>query len=301
MASKTRELIQKGLVYEAPTFLQGSIQYEVIMGSLAYGVSNDQSDMDIYGFAIAPREETFPHLNGYIHGFDDLPNTFEQFQQHHIQDTQALGGKGREYDLTIYSITKYFRLLMACNPNIIDSLFVPDNCVLFSTPMAQRLREKRKLFLHKGCWATFKGYAYGQLHKMASKQPIGKRKAILEQYGFDVKFAYHVVRLLNEVEQILTKGELDLTENREQLKSIRRGEWTLEQIKDYFNQKEKQLEQAYLKSTLPVRPDSKAIKNLLLECLESFYGCLDNVIVETSGDRKLLLEIQSLLNKAGIS
>ena len=39
------------------------------------------------------------------------------------------------------------------------------------------------------------------MHKMRTKEPEGKRRAIIEEFGFDVKFAYHVVRLLNEVEQ----------------------------------------------------------------------------------------------------
>jgi hypothetical protein len=30
-----------------------------------------------------------------------------------------------------------------------------------------------------------------------------------------VKFAYHVVRLIGEVEQILTEGDIDLRRNRE--------------------------------------------------------------------------------------
>jgi hypothetical protein len=40
------------------------------------------------------------------------------------------------------------------------------------------------------------------------------------------KFAYHTVRLLNEAERLLLQGDLDLQRNREQLESIRRGEWT---------------------------------------------------------------------------
>ena len=51
----------------------------------------------------------------------------------------------------------------------------------------------------------------------------------------DVKFLYHVVRLLNEAEQILMEGDLDLERNREQLKSIRKGEWTFDQIVKYFD------------------------------------------------------------------
>ena len=67
-----------------------------------------------------------------------------------------LGGRGRAYDLTIYGIIKFFNLAMHNNPNIIDSLFTPVNCVLHSTRVGDIVRENRKLFLHKGAWSKFK-------------------------------------------------------------------------------------------------------------------------------------------------
>ena len=85
-------------------------------------------------------------------------------------------------------------------------------------------------FLHKGAWHKFKGYAYSQLNKIQTKSPTGKRAELVEAHGYDVKFAYHVVRLLLEVEQILVAGDIDLECDREQLKAIRRGEWTLPQL-----------------------------------------------------------------------
>ncbi|MGC5341009.1 DNA polymerase beta superfamily protein, partial [Escherichia coli] len=77
--------------------------------------------------------------------------------QHGIKDGSALGGDGREYDCCIYSIIKFFQLVMENNPNMIDSLFVPQNCIVYSTPIGQMVREARHLFLHKGSWHKFKG------------------------------------------------------------------------------------------------------------------------------------------------
>ena len=295
MPSYVDQLSLKGLLPELPHHVRDGIQYEVVMGSLAYGVSNDNSDMDIYGFSIPPKEIIFPNLRGEILGFDDYEIQFSQFQKHHIKDAAALGGKGRVYDMTIYSIVKYFRLLMENNPNIIDSLYVPDSCVLYSTPIGDRLRENRKMFLHKGCWATFKGYAYGQMHKIRSKKPEGKRKIIVDQFGYDVKFAYHVVRLLNEVEQLLVEETLDLTKNSEQLKSIRRGEWSLEKLEEYFQRKEADLESFYLKSKLPDLPQVDTIRNLLMECLEQQFGSLGNLVNQDGKAHVTLGKIQDIL------
>src|SRR5262249_48932248 len=158
----------------------------------------------------------------------------------------AREGKGREYDLQVYNVVKYVQLCAECNPNMIDSLFTPEWAVLHCSRPGQMLRENRKLFLHQGVCDRFKSYAYSQVHKMQTKQPRpGPRRAkLVEKYQYDLKFAYHVVRILNEAEQILLEGDLDLLRNREQLKSIRRGEWTRQQILEYFEQKRVGLEAA---------------------------------------------------------
>jgi len=82
----TQKLAEKSLLINTPEFLTNSVQYEVVMGSVAYGVSSDSSDMDVYGFAIPPKEVVFAHLRGEIPGFDACEMQFEQFQQHHIHD-----------------------------------------------------------------------------------------------------------------------------------------------------------------------------------------------------------------------
>lgn len=299
MPSTFSALAKKGLITSYPNFLKSNVQYEVIMGSMAYNVSQDSSDMDIYGFAIPPKELVFPHLSGKILGFDDYDLGFKQFQQHHILDPTAMAGKGREYDLTIYSIVKYFKLITDNNPNMVDSLFVPRNCVLHSTSIGERVRENRKLFLHKGCWHKFKGYAFSQMHKMKTKSPEmgSKRKEMVDLFGYDVKFAYHVVRLLDEVEQILTLHDLDLTRAAEQLKAIRRGEWSEQQVVDFFASKEKDLEEVYEKSTLPYKPDKSKLRTLLLECLEEHYGDLSTCITVQDEHVKLLREFKEKLDK----
>lgn len=116
---------------------------------------------------------------------------------------------------------------MQNNPNMIDVLFVPRRCILYSTQVGEMIRSNRKMFLHKGSWHKFKGYAYSQLSKAENSIPAEgtKRREDYDKYGYSLKFAYHVIRLLDEIDQILTEGDLDLTRNKEQLKSIRRGEW----------------------------------------------------------------------------
>ena len=296
MTSIVKQLTEKELI-TPPRWMPDNIQLEIIMGSMAYGVNSDDSDWDVYGFAIPPKEMIFPHLQGYIPGFGTKPQSFEQYQQHHAHDPDAHGGDGQEYDLTIFGIVKYFQLCMECNPNMIDSLFVAQELILHSTQVGQMVRENRRLFLHKGAWHRFKGYAYSQMKKIRAKDPCGKRLDAVRKYGFDVKFAYHLVRLMSEIEQILVEGDLDLMRNREQLKAIRSGEWTEQQVREYFETKERDLESVYLKSELPKYPDEKRIRQLLINCLEHHYGNLDRCVIDPDAATQAIADIRIAIER----
>ncbi|MFN9719842.1 MAG: DNA polymerase beta superfamily protein [Planctomycetota bacterium] len=296
MASVVDCLARRGLI-RPPAFLVSNVMYETLIGSRAYGVSGDESDRDVYGFAIPPKEDMFPHLAGEIVGFGTRRKPFDSFHQTHIHDPDALGGRGVTYDLTIYSIARYFTLCMECNPNLIDSLFTAQECVLTLTRVGAMVRDQRALFLHKGIWTRFKGYAYSQLHKMEGKAPIGKRVQIREQFGYDVKFAYHVVRLLYECEQLLMFGEMDLRRDREHLKAIRRGDVSVEDIRSWASEKERQLEKLYLVSKLPDQPNVFAIRNLLLNCLEEHYGNLSDAVARPDAAAQAMTEIAAVVDR----
>ena len=66
--STLERLTDRGLI-KPPKWLPGNVQYETIMGSVAYGVSSDTSDVDVYGWAIPPKDDLFPHLRGEVPGF----------------------------------------------------------------------------------------------------------------------------------------------------------------------------------------------------------------------------------------
>jgi len=126
-----------------------------------------------------------------------------------------------------------------------------------------------------------------------------RRREDFDKNGYSTKFAYHIIRLLDEVEQILVEEDLDLTRNREQLKAIRRGEWTKLQIRDHFDAKEKSLELAYTSCQLPRRPDDGLIKALLIDCLEEHYGSIAGCISVNTDERgaaRKLREIENIIN-----
>lgn len=351
---KLKQLVNNNIIRFPPNqkFIYESLIYETIMGSFAYGVSNDISDCDIYGVTIPRKEIVFSHINGYIIGFGQQPEKFESWQQHHIKCNDT------EYDFTIFSIVKYFQLCMDNNPNVIDSLFTPIKCVTHIEKVGQHLRDNRKLFLSKKSYHTCRGYAFQQLHKLKTKYKEelkelleledelsiphttsfgslcnemdsretfnivcilphltindlkkyyrcyddtikgGKRRETTKILGMDPKFAYHIVRLLDESEQILTTGDLILDNNTKILKSVRNGEWSIERIEHWFQNKQIQLEQLYIDSTtVPYKANESSIKKLLLECLEEYYGSLDNLITMPDMNKNLINDLEQLIFK----
>jgi predicted nucleotidyltransferase len=360
MASTTEKLTKKGHIHP-PSWLPTNVMYEVITGSVAYGVSSDTSDMDVCGFGIPKKEIIFPHLAGEILDFGRQKKRFGQFQKHGVWVEDAMGGKGRTYDITIYNIVKFFRLNMECNPNMVDTLFVPQECVLHNTQVGNMVREQRKLFLSKKCWHTFKGYAYSQLSqsdKAKKSEEVlairdfeeqhgiphetsfaeveqevaqagrrgelpskldslddgelfeyhqlfqagmekSKRTEMRKRYNMDVKFLYHIVRLLDECEQLLTYGDMDLRRAKEHMKAVRKGEVPETEVRKWFNVKEKELEVLYNKepSPIPHKPDEGRIKNLLLQCLEHHYGSMDDCVVNPDAATAALKEINEVLAK----
>jgi predicted nucleotidyltransferase len=246
--------------------------------------------MDVYGFGIPPKDYLFPHLAGVIKGFGNQGPVFDQFMQHHIKDGD------KEYDLTIFNIVKFFQLCMEGNPNMVDALFVPDNCVIYTNQIGNIVRHNRKIFLHKDMYWKFQGYAKAQLHKMKSVDRTGKRAELYELYGFDCKFAMHLVRLCLEIEQILTEGDLTLNKHSEILKSIRRGEWNEQQVRDWFAEKEKFLEKLYHENTaLPQKPREDEVRAVLMDCLRYHYGDLTTCVNELDKYEVMVRQIREIV------
>lgn len=133
----------------------------VYTGSVAYGASTDYSDVDVSGFCIPPKHIIFPFAKDNIFGFDS-PDIFNSWQQHHVKY------KDKEYDFNIYNIVQYFALCVENNPNMIDTLYVPQNCIMENSAVGDLVRQNRDHFLSKKCFHSFKGYAFAQKKKMFS-------------------------------------------------------------------------------------------------------------------------------------
>lgn len=263
-------------IKDKPSFVNyNSTNMLTIMGSHAYGTNTPTSDTDFYGFVVPPIEYIFPHTAGNIFGFEKNIQNFDQYQGHHLDCGDGYG----EYDLTIYSITRYFYLCADGNPNMIDSLFTDNDSLVFVDNVGQMVRDNRKLFLSQKAYHTFRGMAFSHISRLKNRQREGNRLELINKFGYDVKDASHIVRLIVELKQILFEGDLDLKANSKMILGVKNGNWAKEEVISFFEQQMKFLDDIIEEGNVhvPYSPDQKKIKSLLEWCLEENYGSLSKV------------------------
>lgn len=94
-----------------------------------------------------------------------------------------------------------------------------------------------------------------------------KRKAMVRKYQYDVKNASHLIRLLRMGAEFLESGTLNVyrTTDADELKIIKRGGWTLDQVKGEAERLFAGIEAARSRSPLKEAPDRDAAHALLVE------------------------------------
>lgn len=111
---------------------------ECVSGSQAYGLQLPTSDLDLKGVFILPKRA--------FYGFE----VAEQV----ANDSQ---------DEVYYELRRYAELLCKNNPNLLELLATPADCVRYRHPLLERLSPE--MFLSKLCEDTFAGYAQTQIKK----------------------------------------------------------------------------------------------------------------------------------------
>lgn len=253
------------------SWLNNNVLLETIMGSHAYGCENPNSDYDVYTIVMPRREHLWPQRYGYILHLDDIPN----FRRHQLKGEDRTTIERKEVEIEWISIVEFIKLAgLQCSPNLVEVLFARRNLITAGSKVGWMLRDKRNLFLSAKAFQTFKHYAHRQMHIIRSKNPVStERKTVIEQHGYDIKMGYHVLRLLDILEQMLTNNDIDLMRNREECKTMKSGSWgDLNRLEQTFQTRIDGLESLFRSTGLPQQPQADALHNLLLEIIEDYYG-----------------------------
>jgi predicted nucleotidyltransferase len=98
-----------------------------------------------------------------------------------------------------------------------------------------------------------------------------KRQALEAKFGYDTKHASHLVRLMRMGMEILETGKVHVfREDREELKAIRNGAWTYEEVVDYADKCEERLNELYKTSKLPHNPDRHFLDKLCQDLVKGY-------------------------------
>lgn len=245
--------------------------YVTVSGSRSYGAEMPDSDWDFVGWVVPPLTVVFPYLEGDIPLYGSQKSLFKNLQLHELP-SKMYG----DVDLTIYSIAYYFDRTADGNPNLMDSLFVPDSAVLVCDNIGRMVRENKELFVSQRMYTKFIGMAHSHMKKITSRTRKGKRKSVVEKYGYDVKDASHVVRVMLEISDFMLTGEADLTKNSHVIRNIRNGEWSLDDVREFFDEIVGDLDSRKENGefVVPENPQWDKVKQLLVNCLEEKFGNL---------------------------
>lgn len=184
---------------------------------------------------------------------------------HRTQPEGVRSGPG-DLDLTLHTLHKFCRLAVRGNPTILLAFFSPDPIVC--SGLGERLRAMAPSFASKRAVRAFLGYMGEQRLRMEGQrgQRGVNRPELVERYGFDTKYAGHVVRLgLQGIEYAQT-GRLSLPmgeRDRDLVLAVRQGEFSMEQVLDLAQGLEGRLQLELERSPLPEQPDHRAVEEFL--------------------------------------
>jgi uncharacterized protein len=102
-----------------------------------------------------------------------------------------------------------------------------------------------------------------------------KRAPLEEKFGWDTKHGSHLVRLLRMGKEILETGKVNVDRTNidaEELKAIRAGSMKYEEVEQYANDMDKQLDVLYETSTLQKSPQIEKIDLLCTEIIEEYFN-----------------------------
>lgn len=135
-----------------------------------------------------------------------------------------------DLDLSLYSLRKYINLAAKGNPTALLPLFAPQESIIFMTEAGRILRAHRDEFLSKQAVERFLGYMFAQHERMmgrGKRNRVPDRPELVEQYGWDVKYGAHALRLAYQGYEICLMGRLTLPmpeDPRERVLAVKRGE-----------------------------------------------------------------------------
>jgi len=115
------------------------VPYRCVVGSTAYGLTQEGSDLDRRGFYLPPADLSW-----------SLAGVPEQLET--------------ENEEVYWEVEKFIRLALKANPNVLECLYSP--LVETCSPLASELLAQRNIFLSRYVHRTYNAYVLSQFKKL---------------------------------------------------------------------------------------------------------------------------------------
>lgn len=217
----------------------GEVILQATVGSTAYGLAREGSDVDTLGVYVAPTR-----------AFWGLQRVTESVVVHEPADAQ------------FHEVGKYCRLALKCNPTLIELLFLDERLLQKVTNEGRALRALRHAFLSAPyVRSAFGGYAKQQADRLQRRNAEGKKGFSSDLQHRTAKHARHCFRLLRQGLQLLEEGDLTVrVSNPEDYWAF--DNFTVEDIVAKFAEEDAIFQQAA--SCLPEQPAYASVEDFLL-------------------------------------
>jgi len=229
-------------------------------GSTAHGAKLvEKADTDYYGVFIEPAYK--------ILGID----AFEHF----VHTTGTGHNTVHDVDICLYSLRKWAGLAAKGNPSSLHFLFAPRS---FTHPLWDYIQYHRDSFLSRNHIRPFMGFADDQMKRLFGEkgQKNCNRAQDELEFGYDTKYAMHVIRLYSEAKELMETGIITLPRpDKDLLIDIRRGKYKLFEIREMGTQLEREAMQAADKSPLPPAINREKVSKMVAEVYQAFWGGYD--------------------------
>ena len=315
------------MTQKLPAFVKDDLIFMTVAGSNMYGTNTKDSDIDKRGVCIPPMEVEM----GFSRNFSTI--------------------KFENEDTEVHSLKKFMDLVSQNNPNIIELLYAPDDCIQVITPTWERLRERRDEFISAKCKFTFSGYAHNQLKRLKghrewlrnppkaqpTREEFGLKEAgsglvqavkavkgvdvtqispeaamVIEKekrykaamrhwenyqrwikernparakleraHSYDTKHAMHLVRILRMGKEILTTGKVIVRRpDAEELLAIRNGKWSLDELLEYVENLDAEIEAFYEKGefAVPHSPPKVEMSDFCVELYRNYWSSTPKLV-----------------------
>lgn len=156
---------------------KGLLLFECISGSKAYGLDTPRSDTDLKGVFYLPKDQ--------FYGLEYIPQV-----------------SNKTNDEVYYELGRFVELLCKNNPNLLELLASPEECILYKHPLMDKLHID--MFLSILCKDTFAGYALTQIRKAR-----GYKKKVVNPMEKERKTVLDFCYIMDSYQSVPVKEWLD--------------------------------------------------------------------------------------------